>query len=101
MARHPEWFERLDTILEVLRRADSERLGRREIKAVFGSSDRDSIRLLHKLGAEEKDNALSLPRTALLTQLEVIRGGNAYAAFLRKRRGVAEQLTLARKEAQS
>ncbi len=36
MARHPEWFERLDAIIEVVRQADKlEWLGRTEVKAVL------------------------------------------------------------------
>jgi hypothetical protein len=96
MARHPEWFEQLDAILEVVRQADHlEWLGRNEIKAIFHCSERDSIRLLHKFGAEERSNALSLPRSALLAQLEAIRGGSTFAAFSRQRQGVARQLAAA------
>ena len=98
MARHPEWFERLNAIQEVLRRVDSEWLGRKEIKAIFGCSERDSIRLLHKFGAEERDNALSLPRSALRVQLDAIQSGSTYGAFLRQRQGVARHLTEAREE---
>lgn len=47
MARHPEWFERLDAITEVVRRSGGlEWVGRKEMKAIFCSSERDSIRLL-------------------------------------------------------
>jgi hypothetical protein len=100
MARHPEWFERLDAILEVVRDFPAvEWLGRKEVQAIFGCSERDSIRLLHKFGAEERDNALSLPRTVLLVQLEAIRAGSTYAAFLRQRHGVVKHLTEARAEA--
>jgi hypothetical protein len=98
MARHPEWFERLDGIQEVLQRAEVEWLGRKEIKAIFGCSERDSIRLLHKFGAEERANALSLPRSALLVQLGAIRVGSTYEAFLRQRHGVARHLNEARAE---
>jgi hypothetical protein len=100
MARHPDWFERLDPIIEVVRQADHlEWLGRKEIRAVFCCSERDSIRLLHKFGASERDNALSLPRSALLAQLEAIRAGSTYAAFLGQRQEVAKQLSSARTEA--
>ena len=100
MARHPEWFERLDPILDVVRQADGLAwIGRQEMQAIFCSSERDSIRLLHKFGAQERENALSLPRTALLAQLEAIRAGSTYAAFQRQRQGVAKQLTEARAEA--
>ena len=99
MARHPEWFERLDTITDLVRRADGlDWFGRKEMKAIFGCSERDSIRLLHKFGAAERDNALSLPRSALLAQLEAIRSGSTYAAFLRQRHDVVKQLTAARAE---
>jgi len=100
MARHPDWFERLDPIIEVVRQADRlEWLGRQEVQTIFCSSERDSIRLLHKFGAEERDNALSLPRSALLAQLEAIRSGSTYAAFLRQRQDVVKHLTAARAEA--
>lgn len=99
MARHPEWFERLDAILDVVRQAGHlEWLGRTEMKAIFNCSERDSIRLLHKFGAEERANALSLPRSALLAQLEAVRGGSTFAAFSRQRQGVAKQLAAARAE---
>jgi hypothetical protein len=99
MARHPDWFERLDAIQEVVRQAEKlEWLGRNEAKAIFGCSDRDSIRLLHKFGAVERNNSLSLLRSSLLAQLEAIRGGSTYAAFLRQRQGVAGQLAAARAE---
>jgi hypothetical protein len=97
MARHPDWFARLDAIQEVLEEAATlEWLGRNEIKAIFTCSDRDSIRLLHKFGAESRTNSLSLLRMNLLTQLEAIRSGSTYAAYLRQRNHVASQLTAAR-----
>ena len=98
MARHPEWFARLDAILDVVRQADFEWLGRSEMKAIFCCSERDSIRLLHKFGAEERSNALSLPRSSLVAQLEAIRVGSTYAAFARQHQGVAQHLAAARTE---
>ena len=99
MARNPEWFERLDPIIEVVRQSSGlEWIGRKEIKAIFGCSERDSIRLLHKFGADERGNALSLPRTALLAQLEAIRASSTYAAFLAQRQQVAKHLSIARAE---
>ena len=99
MARHPDWFLRLDAIVEVVSQAERlEWLGRTEIQAVFGCSERDSIRLLHKFGAAERDDALALPRTALLAQLQAIRAGSTYAAFLHQRQGVARELRAARAE---
>jgi len=100
MARHPDWFERLDAVIEVVRQAPLiDCFGRAEIQAVFTLSERDSIRLLHKFGAARRDDALSLPRSALLAQLEAIRAGTSYAGFLRRRRDVAGQLSAARAEA--
>jgi hypothetical protein len=98
MARHPEWFERLDRIEEGVRQAEIEWFGRREIQAIFGCSERDSIRLLHKFGAKERDNVLSLPRTALLTQLGAIRTGNAYGSYVQQRQEVARRLSEAQSE---
>jgi hypothetical protein len=96
MARHPDWFGRLDSIIETVRRSAIPWLGRSEIQAVFGCSPRDSIRLLHKFGAKERDNALSLERPVLLMQLEAIRAGSTFAAFEQQRLGVARQLMAAR-----
>ncbi len=101
MARHPEWFERLELIEETLRSpaVTTDLLGRPEIGAVFGASDRDSIRLLHKFGAKPQGDSLVLDRHDLLLQLEAVRGGSAYAAFLRQRQQVAQHLSAARQEA--
>jgi hypothetical protein len=98
MARYPEWFERLDRIEGGVRQAEIESFGRREIQAIFRCSERDSIRLLHKFGAAEWDNVLSLPRTALLIQLAAIRTGNAYGNYVRQRQEVARRLTEAQAE---
>ena len=99
MARLPEWFERLDGIIEVLRNATLvEFLGRNEIRAIFGCSERDSIRLLHRFGASERNDALVVGRPVLVQQLEVVRAGDAYAAFLRRRQAVASQLSSARRD---
>ena len=98
MARHPDWFERLDAIVDTTRQMPVESLGRKEMKAVFACSERDSIRLLHKFGAAVNADALSLPRSALLAQLEALRSGMAYAAFLRQRQQVAQHLAVAQAE---
>lgn len=99
MARHPEWFERLDSITSAVRDAAIEDFGRREVRAVFGCSERDSIRLLHKFGATVRQDALSLPRPALLAQLEAVARSAAYGNFQRQRNQVAEHLRSARAEA--
>jgi hypothetical protein len=100
VARHPEWFERLETIIEVVREAEHlQWLGRNEIAAIFECGERDSIRLLHKFGAEQRANVLTLARPALLLQLEAIRAGSTFAAFSRQRQEIARQLTIARAEA--
>jgi len=98
MARHPDWFERLDAILDTIRQMPVESLGRKEMKAVFACSERDSIRLLHKFGATVSADALSLPRSALLAQLEALHSGTAYLAFLRQRQQVAKHLAIAHAE---
>lgn len=99
MARHPEWFSRLDTIEETLQhQVAAEWFGRQEVAAAFGVSDRDSIRLLHKFGAERQADALTVSRSALLAQLGAVRAGSAYQAFLRQREHVAGHLAAARAE---
>lgn len=95
MARHPDWFQRLDSILAAAREAPSDTFGRREIRALFGCAERDSIRLLHRFGAEKAADALSLPRGLLVSHLEAVRRSPAYATFQRKRRQVAKHLAAA------
>ncbi len=98
MARHPDWFGRLDTIFSVVQKTPIEWLGRREIKAIFSCSERDSIRLLHRFGATENNDALCLSTPSLMSQLEAVRAGLPYAAFLRQRQRVAQTLTVAQAE---
>ena len=98
MPRHPDWFGRLPAIEESLRASPSPSLGRPEIGALFGASERDAIRLLHKFGAQEQANALVVERSVLLLQLEAVRRGSAYQAFERQRAGIAGQLAQARSE---
>jgi hypothetical protein len=99
MARHPDWFDRLESIHSLLQSATHVQwLGRTEIKAIFQCSDRDSIRLLHKFGAEIRENCLSVERLSVLGQLEAIRSDSTYAAFLQKRNHIARSLTTAQAE---
>ena len=98
MARHPEWFERLDAVEEVIHASPSPSLGRLEIGAAFGVGERDSIRLLHRFGAERQGDALAISRSGLLAQLGSLKEGEAYQAFLRQRGNVAAQLAQAREE---
>ncbi len=99
MARQPEWFSRLDTIEETLQhQVAAEWFGRQQVAAAFGVSDRDSIRLLHKFGAQRQADALAVSRSALLAQLGAVRAGSAYQAFLRQREQVAGHLAAAREE---
>ena len=87
MARHPEWFARLDSIEETLSQSPAPTLGRPEIRAAFAVSERDAIRLLHRFGGERNDDALSVSRSALLVQLGAIKAGSAYQTFSPATRG--------------
>lgn len=101
MARQPNWFSILEVILHTIQHASVESFGRREIQALFGCSQRDSIRLLHRFGATETAGALSLPRAALIVQLEAVQSGDGYSAFLRRRKKVARYLAAAQSESVS
>jgi len=68
---------------------ESESFGAPEIGAAFRSGYRESVRLLHQFGARYESDLLSVGRPALLAQLEAVRSGETYRAFLRKREGVA------------
>ncbi len=66
MARHPEWFERIEAIEEAVRQAAvTESFGAPEIGAVFRSSYRESVRLLHQFGARYESGSLSVSRRLL------------------------------------
>lgn len=102
MARHPDWFDRLEAISTTVADApEIQWFGRNEIRAIFACSERDSIRLLHKFGATIHQNALYVPRDALAAQLDVIRKSATYAAFQRQRHNLAGQLSAARAETQA
>ena len=98
MARHPDWFERLDAIEGAVSASLSAALGRPEIEAAFGVGERDAIRLLHRFGAERQGDALALSRSGLLAQFRSLKEGAAYQAFLRQRGNLAAQLAQAREE---
>jgi hypothetical protein len=87
MARYPEWFERLDGILSELK-GSPERLGRDEIRVLFGIGERDSLRLLNRFGARRSGDALAIDRGSLLHQLEALRSTGAYRAFRAQRGAV-------------
>jgi hypothetical protein len=99
MARYPTWFGRLDALLDVVRETRLDWLGRKEIGMIFRCSERDSIRLLHKFGATERENVLSIARSALVAQLEAVRGGSSHAVFMQRRREIAQKLEEAGAEA--
>jgi hypothetical protein len=102
MARFPDWFRRLDAILEILGGGgQTVWLGRTEIQAIFECSERDSIRLLHQFGAQRRENLLCLPVSALIPQLMAIRNGGRYSVYAGRRRGVATRLGTARAEAEA
>jgi hypothetical protein len=93
MARHPKWFETLDAILDEVRANPVEHFGKAEITALFGfKHDRDGFRLLEKFGAQTVANRLSVSRSSLVAQLEAVRSGAAYAAFVHTRTEVVKSL---------
>jgi hypothetical protein len=99
MARSPEWFERLPDILKSAAQAEVPTFGHREIEALFGVSRRDAFRLLHKFGASEAGDALSISRENLVAQLDAIGGGDTYQAYLRRAGDMGEQLRVVREAA--
>jgi hypothetical protein len=99
MARSPEWFERFPDILKRASEVQVPLLGQREIEALFGVSRRDAFRLLHKVGAREVGDTLTIRREDLVAQLEAIGAGDTYQAYLRRAGQVGEQLRIAREAA--
>lgn len=101
MARTPDWFDRLPTILEALRNSPAEILGRAEIQALFATSERDSWRLLRRFGAQLAGDLLSVEKTSLLSQLETLMVGADYQAFRRRKERVADDLAVTRPATQA
>lgn len=101
MARTPDWFDRLPNILGALRTSPAELLGRAEIQALFGTSERDSWRLLGRFGAQLAGDLLSVEKASLLSQLETLMAGADYRAFRRRKDRVADDLAITRPATQA
>lgn len=99
MARSPSWFEQLPDILERISAFPAPILDRRTIERLFNVSRRDAFRLLHKFGAKSAGDSLAIQRDELLIQLDAIRGGDTYQAWVRRTGELGEQLSAAREAA--
>ncbi len=101
MARYPDWFDRLPSILETLRSSELNTLGRRDLQQLFGCSERDSLRLLNRFGAIKDHDALQIDRPSLLGQLEAVRDSPIFGAFRRQTGRVTAALSAAKPATQA
>jgi hypothetical protein len=96
MAKYPDWFDRLDSILTTLGASPLDSLDRREIEALFACSERDSLRLLNRFGANKTGGTLQIERASLVRQLEALRTSGAYRSFLSKEDRVTGTMAVAK-----
>lgn len=101
MARNPDWFDRLPEILDTLRGSTAPTLNRANLQDLFAVGERDSWRLLHRFGADRTAEALTIERSALITQLEAVGASTAYQVFCRRRNHVAGEMAVSRLAAQA
>jgi hypothetical protein len=101
MARFPDWYSRLDTILQTLAESPLETLGRREMQILFACSERDSLRLLNQFGAVKQKDALRIAPVRLRTQLEDLRDSPAFQRYRQRGGQVAAQMSAAQLAAQA
>jgi DNA-binding MarR family transcriptional regulator len=79
MARFPDWYSRLDSILETA--SPLETLGRREIQTLFACSERDSLRLLNQFGATKQKDALRITPSQVRAHLEALRDSPTFRQY--------------------
>jgi hypothetical protein len=89
MARFPDWYNRLDSILETVAASSLETLGRREIQTLFACSERDSLRLLNQLGATKQKDALRITPSQVRAHLEELRDSPAFRQYRQQTEQVA------------
>lgn len=98
MARHPEWYLQLEPALAKLRQSPAaEILDRSRTEELFRLSRRDAIRLLHRLGARQKEGRLEIARTDVIAQLEAVQRGSAYQIWQASREQKLQKMGEARR----
>lgn len=97
MARAPSWYDHLDEAVGALRQFPAPTVERPDVERVFRLSRRDAIRLLHKFGARERNDRLSIGREALVRRLEAVQESPEYLSERRRRDQVREAKSELRK----
>ena len=96
MARFPDWYDRLDIILDNLAELSLETLGRREVQKLFACSERDSLRLLNHFGATKQKDALRIAPSQLRAHLEELRNSPAFRQYRQQTEQVAALVEVAK-----
>lgn len=99
MARAPSWYDHLDEAVGALRQFPAPTVERPDVERVFRLSRRDAIRLLHRFGARERNDRLSIGREALVSRLEAVRESPEFLSERRRREQMRESRTELRKHA--
>lgn len=98
MARPPTWFDHLDDAVIALHQFPAPTVERPDIERLFCLSRRDAIRLLHKFGAEERKDRLTIGRDKFLRSLNEVRQSAEFLAERRRREILREKRTELRRQ---
>ncbi len=85
MARTPTWYDHVDDALAALRDFPAPHVERPDVERLFRLSRRDAIRFLHRFGAHEKNDRLTIAAKSLASKLEQVRVSSGYVSELRRR----------------
>lgn len=85
MARAPSWFDHVDEAVVALREFPAPTLERPDIERMFRLSRRDAIRFLHRFGAVERRDRLTITPHKLLGRLEDVQSSAEFLAERRRR----------------
>lgn len=94
MARFPDWYQRLDSILETAAASPLETMGRREIRTLFACSERDSLRLLNQFGATKQKDTLRITPSQVRAHLEELRNSPAFRQYRQQTEQVSAFITV-------
>src|ERR1017187_8444911 len=97
MPSQPEWFHRLDEILETLRGMESTHLDRQAVQKLFGVRECRARQLMAGLPGLRAGNAFAVARLALIARLEETAQGGLFQWETNRRARVVEELDRTRR----
>lgn len=99
MARAPSWYDHVDEAVVALRDFPAPTLERPDIERMFKLSRRDAVRFLHRFGAVERRDRLTIAPHKLLARLEDVQSSAEFLAERRRRAELRERRIEIQKQA--